>query len=230
MFWVIDLKIMNKKKLIVKTININTTCVKNKEGKMQENKPRKRNNASLIAIITLSILLVGTLAIGVTGAFFGATNNAGGDITLGDPVNINITQGGASATALTFAGTAMPGTVYDQTIGVTTPTNTSDCVVRAKITITNNDGASTNVTAEVNATDWQTGDDDYYYYKGTMSSGDSVGFVNSVTIPKTLTNLDANKTYTITVVVEAIQYANGAASETWTTAPEDWVNSYGVGA
>ena len=197
---------------------------------MQDNKQRKRNNASLIAIITLSILLVGTLALGVTGAFFGATGNAGGDITLGDPVNINITQGGASATSLTFSGNAMPGDVYTQTIGVSTPADTSECVVRAKLTITNNDGASTNVVADVSATDWQAGEDDYYYYNGTMSAGDSVDFVNSVTIPKSLTNLDANKTYTITVVVEAIQYANGAASETWTTAPEDWVNSYGVGA
>lgn len=221
---------MNKNFAIVKTININTICVKYKEGKMQENRPKRKNYASLIAIITLSILLVGTLAIGVTGAFFGANNQAGGDITLGDPVNINITQGGASATALTFAGSAMPGDVYDQVIGVSTPANTSDCVVRAKITITNNDGASTNVVADYNTTDWQTGEDEYYYYKGTMSAGDSVDFVNSLTIPKTLTNLDANKTYTITVIVEAIQYANGAASETWTTAPEDWTNSYGVGA
>ena len=197
---------------------------------MQENKKRQRNNnASRIAIIALSILLIATLAIGVTGAFFAANANAGGDVTLGDPVNINITQGGASVSALSFAGTAMPGTVYDQAIGVTTPANTSDCVVRAKLTITNNDGASTNVVAAYNTTNWVLGEDEYYYYNGVMSAGDSVDFVNSVTIPKSLTNLDANKTYSIAVVVESIQFANGAAAETWTTAPEDWVTSYGSG-
>lgn len=196
---------------------------------MQENKHKQRSNASMIAIITLSILLVATLAIGVTGAFFAANANAGGDVTLGDPVNINITQGGASVSALTFDGTAMPGTVYAQKIGVTTPAGTSDCVVRAKLTITNTDGASTNVVADVNTTDWTLGEDEYYYYNGVMSASDSVDFVNSVTIPKTLTNLDANKTYNIAVVVESIQFANGAAAETWTTAPEDWVTSYGSG-
>ena len=195
---------------------------------MQENK-RKKNNASTIAIIALSILLVATLAIGLTGAFFAANANAGGDVTLGDPVNINITQGGASVAALTFAGNAMPGTVYDQIIGVSTPANTSDCVVRAKLTIVNNDGASTNVVAAYNTTNWVLGEDEYYYYNGVLSATDSVDFVNSITIPKTLTNLDANKTYTISIVVESIQFANGAAAETWTTAPEDWTASYGSG-
>lgn len=195
---------------------------------MQENKKQRRDLGAKIAIITLSILLVATLAIGVTGAFFGANTNATGDITLGNPVNINITQGGATATALTFAGTAVPGDVYTQKVGVSTPANTSECVVRAKLTITNNDGASTNVTADV-ADTWVAGEDDYYYYNGTLNAGDSADFVNSITIPKSLTNLDANKTYTVTVVVESIQFANGAASETWTTAPSTWTTAYGSG-
>ena len=55
-------------------------------------------------------------------------------------------------------------------------------------------------------------------------------FVTSITVPTSLTNADANKTYTISIVVEAIQHANGAANEVWTTAPEDWLASYGQGA
>ena len=196
---------------------------------MQENKKNRRDLGAKIAIITLSILLVATLAIGVTGAFFGTTANSTGDITLGNPVNINITQGGASAASLSFAGSAMPGDVYTQKIGVTSPANTSQCVVRAKLTITNNDGASTNVTADV-ANTWTEGTDEYYYYNGTLSSGDSAEFVNSVTIPTSLTNLDATKTYTVTVIVEAIQFANGAASQTWTTAPSAWTTAYGSGS
>ena len=195
---------------------------------MQENKKQRRDLGAKIAIITLSILLVATLAIGVTGAFFGANTNATGDITLGNPVNINITQGGASAAALTFTGSAMPGDVITQKIGISTPANTSECVVRAKLTITNNDGASTNVTADV-ANTWAAGEDDYYYYNGTLTAGNSADFVNSITIPTSLTNLDANKTYTVTVIVESIQFANGAASSTWTTAPSTWTTAYGSG-
>ncbi|MBQ0017464.1 MAG: hypothetical protein KBT30_02405 [Clostridiales bacterium] len=190
-------------------------------------KRKNNNNGKTIAIIALSILLGLSTVFGITAAFFTATKTATGDITLGDPVDISITQGGASVQALTFDGTAMPGTVYDQAIGVSTPANTSDCVVRGKLTITNN-GATTNLTASTTS-DWVAGDDDYYYYKGVMSAGDSVNFVTSITVPTTLTNVDANKVYTVSIVIEAIQFANGAASEVWTTAPSSWTTAYGSG-
>ena len=189
---------------------------------------QKRNSGSTIAIVALSILLGLSVIFGVTAAFFSASGSANGNITLGDPVNIDITQGGASVTALTFSGTAMPGTVYDQVIGISIPADSSDCVVRGKLTITNNDGSSVNVEATTD-TNWVKGDDDYYYYKGVLKATNTAGFVNKITVPKTLTNADANKTYAITVAVEAIQFANGAASEVWTTAPADWTTNYGSG-
>lgn len=189
---------------------------------------KKRNSGSTIAIVALSILLGLSVIFGVTAAFFSANSSANGNITLGDPVNIDITQGGASVTALTFSGTAMPGTVYDQVIGISIPTKASDCVVRGKLTIANNDGSSVNVEAATD-TNWVKGEDDYYYYNGVLKATNTAGFVNKITVPKTLTNADANKTYAITVAVEAIQFANGAASEVWTTAPADWITNYGSG-
>ena len=181
-----------------------------------------------IAIVALSILLGLSLIFGVTAAFFSANQQAAGNITLGDPVNINITQGGASVSALTFSGTAMPGTVYDQVIGVSVPASTSDCVVRGKLTISNAQGATATVSAVTNA-NWTAGSDDYYYYNGVLSAGDTAGFITSLTVPTTLTNVDANKTFAITVDIEAIQFANGAASEVWTTAPQTWITNYGSG-
>ena len=188
----------------------------------------RRANGSTLAIVALSVLLGLSLLFGVTAAFFSANASAAGDITLGDPVNINITQGGATVTTLTFSGDAMPGTVYSQPIGVAMPENTSDAVIRGKLTITNSDLAAVNVEAET-ATDWVAGEDDYYYYNGKLSAGGSADFVTSVTVPKSLTNVDANKTYALSVQIEAIQFANGAAAEVWTTAPTDWVTNYGSG-
>ena len=189
---------------------------------------KRKSTGTTIAIVALSILLGLSVIFGVTAAFFTANQTASGNITLGDPVNINITQGGASVTALTFDGTAMPGTVYDQVIGISIPENSSNCVVRGKLTIANAQGTSTNVEAVTDAT-WTKGEDDYYYYKGVLKSNDTAGFVNKLTVPTSLTNQDANKTYTITVQVEAIQFANGAASEVWTTAPAEWITAYGSG-
>lgn len=194
---------------------------------MDNVKTKNRLSASTIAIIVLSILLVASVAIGATLAYFTATEDVTGTITLGDPVNINITQGGAAVTSLTFSGDAMPGTVFDQAIAISVPADTSDALLRAKLTITYDDGATTLIEATT-ATGWtdNTSTDTYYYYDGVASAGDSIDFVTTVTVPTTLTNEDANKVFTINVVVEAIQEANYAAASVWTTAPSTWVATY----
>ena len=188
-------------------------------------KTKRKLSTSTIAIIVLSILLAASITIGVALAYFTSTTDATGDITLGDPVTISLTQGGASVSALTFPGDALPGSVYDQEIGIKAPANMTEALMRAKLTISNTEGASVNVEAETTDS-WQEGEDDYYYYKGSVNSNDAVAFITSITVPTSLTNEDANKTFTVSVVVETIQKANNAANNTWTTAPEDWLNTY----
>ena len=187
-----------------------------------------RRNSSRVAIIALSILLLTSVVLGVTGAFFFQNAAVTGDITLGDPVNIDLTQGGTSVASLTFSGAAMPGTVYSQPIGVSAPAATSDAVLRGKLTITNTDGSTFNVTATTDPA-WIDGADGYMYYNGVLSALGTVPFVTEVQVPTELENIDANKTYNINVQVESIQWANGAASQVWTTAPAEWVTAYGSG-
>ena len=188
-------------------------------------KTKRKVHGSTIAIITLSILLIATVAIGVTLAYFTATSTVAGNITLGDPVTISITQGGASVSSLTFSGDALPGTVYDQPIGIAAPNEMTEALIRAKLTISNTDGATTNV--EATTTDsWTEGTDNYYYYEGSITANQSIDFITAVTVPTSLTNDDANKTFNIDVVVETIQKANNAANAVWTTAPADWLNTY----
>ena len=130
---------------------------------MAISKQKRKVSTSTIAIIALSVLLVASIAIGITLAYFTAQTTVAGNITLGDPVTVSITQGGASATSLTFNGDALPGTVYDQVIGISAPADMTEALVRAKLTITNTDGASTPVEATTTA-NWVEGTDDYYYY------------------------------------------------------------------
>ncbi len=220
----------NKNKTTKKVVTTSSNGNTNMQSASSQTMAKSRGmSASTFAIIALSLLLVASIVLGLTGAFFTGNANVEGTITLGAPVDITITQGGASAETLTFTGTAMPGTVYDQAIAIKQPNSTSDSVVRAKLTLTNTGSASVNVTATT-AENWVEGDDDYYYYQGVVRAGESHDFVTSITVPTSLTNADANKTYTISIVVEAIQHANGAANEVWTTAPEDWLASYGQGA
>lgn len=192
---------------------------------MSDVRTKRRVKGSTIAIIVLSIMLVASIAVGVTLAYFTANANAVGNVTLGDPVNINITQGGSTVTSLTFGDDALPGHTYDQVIGISVPADTSDALLRAKLTISNTDGASVNVSATTTDS-WVEGDDGYYYYNGVASARSSIDFVTAVTIPTTLTNEDANKTFNIDISVEAIQEANNAARSVWTTAPTEWLDTY----
>lgn len=186
---------------------------------------RKKTTPATIAIIVLSVLLLASVIFGATLAYFSANQDVTGTITLGNPVNINITQGGASVSTLTFDGTAMPGSVYSQPIGISVPADTSNALLRAKIQLTETDGDTTKVIATT-AGNWTEGDDDYYYYNGVAQAGNAIEFVSKITVPTTLTNEDANKVFTVNVVVEAIQEANNAARSVWTTAPEEWLTTY----
>lgn len=192
---------------------------------MEKSVVKKRVNPATIAIIILSILLLVSITVGVTLAYFQANRDVTGTITLGNPVNINITQGGASVTSLTFSDTAMPGTTYDQVIGVSIPADTSNSLLRAKLTLTDTEGATTIISATTDAS-WTKGDDDYYYYNGVASANQSIDFVTAITVPTSLTNDVAKKVLTVNVVVEAIQEANYAAASVWTTAPSDWIATY----
>lgn len=178
------------------------------------------------AIVALSLVMASAVVLGVTGAFFANNQTVTGTITLGNPVTIQITQGGSSVASLTFSGNAMPGTVYDQDISVSAPANTSTALVRAKVTITNTDSAAYNVTSTV-ANGWtELQEDGYYYYNGTLAAGGSIDFISSLEVPTSLTNDDAGKTFAVSVIVEAIQEANGAAATVWSTAPTTWKTTY----
>ena len=197
------------------------------KGVFMDNKiiVRKKTNPATIAIIVLSVLLLASVVFGATLAYFNANADVTGTITLGNPVNINITQGGASVSTLTFDGTAMPGSVYNQPIGVSIPADTSNALLRAKLQLTDTTGATSKINATTNA-NWIAGEDDYYSYNGVAKSGDAIDFVTKVIVPTSLTNEDANKVFTVSIIVEAIQEANNAARDVWTSAPADWLTTY----
>ena len=192
---------------------------------MIKEKTRSRVSGSTIAIITLTILLIASVGVGIVLAFFTANANVAGNITLGNPVTISITQGGASATSLTFSNNALPGETFTQSIGILAPAQMTEALMRAKLTISNTEGATTTVEAET-TNSWQEAADGYYYYNGTVNANNAIDFVTSITVPTSLTNEDANKTFNIEVVVETIQQANNAANSVWNTAPEEWLETY----
>jgi len=56
-------------------------------------KQKRKISSSTVAIVILSVLLIASIAIGITLAYFTASTTVTGNITLGNPVTISITQG-----------------------------------------------------------------------------------------------------------------------------------------
>lgn len=193
------------------------------EIKIKKNDPKIKRANTYIWI--LSILLIASIVFGITFAYFADATTVTGDITLGDPVLINITQDGVVVETFTFSDDALPGTVYDQEIAIAAPDDTTEAAIRAKITMTNEDVEANDFDLDTSE-DWTLGDDGYYYYNGSLFAGNNIVLVNTITIPTSLTNESANKIYTVAVLAEAIQNANGAVGDVWNTAPEDWIIQY----
>ncbi|MBE7076378.1 MAG: hypothetical protein E7374_00605 [Clostridiales bacterium] len=189
-------------------------------------KVKRGISGSTVAIITLTILLLVSIGIGVALAYFSNTANVTGQVTLADPINISITQGGASVSSLEFAENVLPGQIFTQSIGVSAPQDTSTALVRAKVILTSSKGTDATVAEASTTASWKKGTDDYYYYYGTLNENQNIDFISAITIPTSLGNEYANSTMTVQVIVEAIQQANNAVNTVWTTAPTDWINEY----
>lgn len=63
------------------------------------------------------------------------------------------------------------------------------------------------------ASGWTKGDGDWYYYKDKVELGKEITFIESVTVPTTLTNKESGNKFTVKVFVEAEQAFSG--SEGW---------------
>ena len=119
----------------------------------------------------------------------------------------------------------MPGDVYSKEPVITVNANSQDCYVRALVYLETTDtGGDGGVISEadllgylnINTSNWYIGtlvaDGDgysvYVYYKDVLSAGVDVTLFSTVSFPSSLTNVNTDDEYEITVKAEAIQAAN----------------------
>ena len=170
----------------------------------------KKMSKSSIAVIVLSILLVLSLILGFTGAWFTDKKDSGKgkDVTFG-----LVKIGEVSADAISVKNTiadvdtfAMPGSVVAVKATVKNE-STATIYARYKIAVTG-DAADKLTFAGADA-------EGYYYVEGTLAAGNDIVIDQSCTIPTTLTDDPAaptieGKKATLVLTVEVIQAANTA--------------------
>lgn len=136
----------------------------------------KRISASTIAIIVLSVLLVMSVTVAGTVAWFASLDNAAGNFTLGEPVIVSVTQADStdsSELVMTIpSNTLLPGMLITPDIAVSLSPSTTATILRARIDTTvtgveNNEALNAyfrGVLTPVINNAWVLNEDDGWYY------------------------------------------------------------------
>ena len=181
-----------------------------------------KNKKSVIAIIAMAFLLVASIVLAATGAWFTAKASANKDETIKfGTVTISLTEKttGAWTTQSTVEGEKMPGDSYSVAYTLKN-TGSQDVYYKATATVTLKQGEEvktiTGITVKLDAATATAVSGDIY----ELAANAERDFTGSIELSKDLLNEHQGKTYTVSFVinVEAVQKANFTpATDTWPT-------------
>lgn len=182
----------------------------------------KKFNVKNLIIAMLSVLLLASVAVGGTMAWFLDKREANGTLTMGGAIKISLEKDQeytADTAEVTFSGTNLvPGQPIESKVFVNLAQSSTKAFFRLKVAITGDDAAT--LTAEFNdqikeaaaAKGWKLGDDQFYYYVGTVD--DENATPATVASDETaMTEVDA------TAAAKSIAFLDGTVS-----VPTDWTN------
>jgi len=163
---------------------------------------KKQTVPWLFAVLLLSFLLVISVALGLTGYYFGvAYINSNSDIVVGDFVNISVLPNQSNVASFTFDGAYLSNEVVPQVIQINADDLNVDVRVRvrAKVFGETKSGEVDFVTTE----HFERANDGYFYYNEILKGGNKTTFCNYIVMPKEQEFLGREK-YILTIVVEAL--------------------------
>ena len=163
----------------------------------------KKNTKSIIALVVLSLLLIASICLAATGAWFTDKKaGTGVDVTFG---TVNIQNSDGAVTVTMADAVAMPGDKLNVT-GAIKNDGTAKIWVRYKLThnYTTEDALKTELDKAFTGA--------YTYVTDAVAAGASSNLTGSVTIPVELGNAAQGATFKVTLEMEAIQWANNGTS------------------
>lgn len=183
----------------------------------------KKFNVKNLIIAMLSVLLLASVAVGGTMAWFLDQKTASSTLTMGGAVNINIAPDNkydTEAAAVTFSGSNLvPGQPIESKVFVNMAQSTTKAFFRLKVEITGTDAGT--LTTEFNdqikaaaaAKGWKLGNDQYYYYVGTEPAVDNSNVATVESDSTVMEEVDA------TAAAKSITFLDGTVN-----VPTDWTN------
>ena len=182
----------------------------------------KKFNVKNLVIAMLSVLLLASVAVGGTMAWFLDKKEASGTLTMGGAIKISLEKDQeytADTAEVTFSGTNLvPGQPIDSKVFVNLAQSTTKAFFRLKVAITGDD--ATTLTTEFNnqikkaaaAKGWKLGDDQFYYYVGTVDDANATP-AEVESDDTAMTEVDA------TAAAKSIAFLDGTVS-----VPSAWTN------
>ena len=159
-----------------------------------------RHNAGWIfATIGLSVCLIVSIALGLSGYFFSvAFSNQKTDLVVGDSVAIEVKENQAQVVSFTFDGNFLPGEIVPQVVQFSAIGTNKDVVLWVRGQIFGIDDELGIVTS-----DEFEYIDGFYYGKSVLSSGGKVTFCSHLVVPEDSKFVCGEK-YVLTIVVETL--------------------------
>lgn len=165
-------------------------------------------NKKKLGLLVLSLVLIATIGVGATLAYFTDADKATNTITMGH-VDIDLDEPNYDPEDDDdTVEDIVPGQVITKDPTITVAEDSQDAYIRAIITLSNNltvDQAKELMAGITILDGWFLAEDGYYYYKDVVTAGDEVVLFKEVKIPEKWGNEVADLTFTIDVSAEAIQ-------------------------
>lgn len=159
----------------------------------------KQNVGWIFATVGLSICLIVSIALGLSGYFFSVSfSRQATDLVVGDNVVINAKPNQAEVVSFTFDGNFLPGEVVPQVVQISAQSGGESVVLRVRGQIF---GIEDNVGFV--ASDNFEEDRGFYYLKGSLQSGGKVAFCSHIKVPDNSKFVCGEK-YVLSIVVETI--------------------------
>ena len=166
-------------------------------------KINKNNLGWIFACIGLSICLIGSLYLGLSGWFYKNTVNYATEFKIGNMQIVGLNNNQANALSLNFEGSFICDEEFPQIVNVKNISD-EDFYLRGKVFI----NSRTNVTEEIKVettTNWIYDDDSgYYYFNDKLIASGTIAFCSKIKLDKDI-SLNSNKKYIITFVFESLE-------------------------
>lgn len=162
---------------------------------------KKKNSIYVFFIALLSVLLAGSVVLGLLGAYNKDIDDAPTSLKIGQSAVITLNGTGSQVLSYNFDGAFLAGEFLKQNISVKNNSE-KDLFLRAKLNVFTGDGDDPVLNMQTNEI-WKKQDDGYYLYEGNISSLNTVALASGFIISPEK-QMKSDNSYILVITVEGV--------------------------